>query len=191
MESIIPGLYYKKNFLTKRELASIKKHLLESSRWNHITTNSRRVIQYGYSYSYDRSGVTKILNMPKYYQNLVSKETLMERIEEIVKDIPSICESNFEQLIINEYLPGQGISSHIDHIKYFGPIIICISVGSGAEMVFEKDGDKKNFYIEEGSIYIMSGDARYKWKHMMTKKKKDNNKKRNIRYSLTFRTIYK
>lgn len=39
-----------------------------------------------------------------------------------------------------EYKPGQGISPHIDHIK-FGPVIVSLSLGSDIVMRFQtKDG---------------------------------------------------
>ena len=51
-----------------------------------------------------------------------------------------------------------------------------------------------NKYIEAGSLYIMSGDARYKWKHGIKRKMYDgikNNKKRLTIYSLTYIIIIK
>ncbi len=45
---------------------------------------------------------------------------------------------SFDQLIVNEYQPGQGISPHIDNKTLFSDIIVSLSLGSNAVMIFEK-----------------------------------------------------
>ncbi len=102
---------------------------------------------------------------------------------------------NPDQLIINEYEPGQGISAHIDKIEDFGPVVWSVSLGGNCTIVFEKDGKKESFYLKRRSLFIMSGDSRYKWTHEIPKRKSDtyNNKKieRTTRTSMTFRTLNK
>jgi alkylated DNA repair dioxygenase AlkB len=104
--------------------------------------------------------------------------------------------NNFDQLIVNEYKPGQGIYKHIDHVKYFGPIILCITCGSGCNIEFSREDTIVNIYVEPKSLYIMSGDARYKWRHGINNITTDiiNNGilkkvRRDTRYSITFRSI--
>ena len=186
------GLYYIPNYLTKAELTKIKKELTNSEKWYGISGNpkSRKVIQYGYSYSYayDRTGVEKIDDMPEIFSKLITKD----KVNKAVKN--EVMTDEMEQLIINEYLPGQGIAFHTDHEKYFGPVIVCITVGSGISIDFvHRYDDTKKYtqYVEEGSLYIMSGDARYKWKHGIAQRISDNDKERGIRWSLTYRTVVK
>lgn len=190
MSNLIPGLYYVPNYLTKKEIKKIKLSLDKSNNWIKIVPSSsisRRVIHRGYSYSYNRSGIKKLDPIPDYFKNLVSKDRL---INAIGIDIFDDMDNDFvEQLIINEYHPGQGIAAHIDHTKYFGPYIICLTVGGGTTIEFTRGNKLKSVYVEEGSLYIMSGDARYKWKHQIQKKKIDKNIARKTRYSLTYRTI--
>lgn len=42
----------------------------------------------------------------------------------------------FDQLIVNEYEPGQGINPHIDNIKLFKSDIASLSLGSDCIMIF-------------------------------------------------------
>ena len=100
-----------------------------------------------------------------------------------------------EQAIINEYLPGQGIASHIDHPEGFGPIVVSITLGSPVTM------DLTHPHREEcwsqslgvGSAIILSGEARYTWKHGISKRTYDmidgHKVERSRRVSVTFRTL--
>ena len=91
------------------------------------------------------------------------------------------------QVIVNEYMPGQGISQHIDDVKQFGDWIISISLGSAVNINFTKGDIVERVYVEGGSLYEMKDDARYKWKHSIPARKSDNNIDRTTRISLTFR----
>lgn len=99
---------------------------------------------------------------------------------------------HFNQCIINNYKEGQGISPHIDYIDY-GKVIGCFTLVSGAEMIFTLDDYKYNLYVNSNSLYIMSGESRYKYKHSMSSKLYDiyKNKKikRSRRISITFRNV--
>lgn len=194
--SDIPGLYYIPNYLTSEEVKKIKLSLSKSKSWQKVNLNyrgSRRVIHKGYSYSYNRSGVKKLDSIPNFYQNLVSKDRLNTSINVICGEnniFNDELDGNFlDQLIVNEYIPGQGIAAHIDHPKYFGDFIVCLTVGGGTTVEFTKGSITKSVYIEEGSLYIMSGDARYKWKHEIKKQRSDNGIPRKTRYSLTYRIV--
>jgi alkylated DNA repair dioxygenase AlkB len=186
----IKGLYYIENYLTNNEQTKILKFLNDSKKWKSVGNgnSSRKVIQYGHSYAYDRSGITKIEEIPKQLLDIVDLDRINIDIGLNMFDSTQ----NMEQLIINEYVPGQGIFKHIDRTEYFGPIIICVSVGNQIDIEFSRFGgiDKEIVKVKPGSMYIMSGDSRYKWKHGIKKAKKNSDgTKRGIRYSLTYRTI--
>lgn len=184
--SEIKGLYYIPNYLTDEEHSRILRYLKSSHLWKHVgNKNSRKVIQFGYSYSYDRTGIKKIQDVPKYLSELVDKD----RINKYLVDDVFFKQNNMEQLIINKYTHGQGIFDHIDHIKYFGSVIICITIGSGVIINFKNDNIKKKIYVEPKSLYIMSGESRYIWKHGIKKNLYNVGKKKGLRYSLTYRTI--
>ena len=68
-----------------------------------------------------------------------------------------------DQLIVNEYKPGQGIGAHTDHVRLFGDYVLGISLGSGAVMQFQEraSGRTEDVWLAPGSAYKMTGPARY------------------------------
>lgn len=183
----VSGLYYIANFIDNHEQLL---NDIDSHEWLPLTTsiNSRKVQQYGYIYDY------------KYYNSKKKGLEMFNSLIDIKNNITDLCKElklinddyEFNQCIINDYLPGQGISKHIDH-KSFGDVICCLTINSGATMRFIKDGIIYNKYVEPNSLYIMSGEARYNWTHEMTITKIDivNNVKinRDRRISVTFRNV--
>lgn len=181
--------------ITIEEIDEITNYINTIKDWQKVSPKSdksRQVLQFGYSYGYggNNKGIDKIADIPNLFSKLVLAERINNAINKHLIEIP------MEQLIINQYLPGQGINFHTDHEKYFGPTILCLTIGSGTNIEFEhKDKTQSyNLYVEPGSLYIMTEDARYKWQHGIEQKiyDFDNNnvkKKREIRYSITFRTI--
>lgn len=145
------GLYYFEKIITE-ELA---KNIIE---WYNtqeakmikvgLSKNSRKVLQYGYSYNYINQKSEKIEDIPPILQ-------------ELINIIPNINNQNqeYNQCIINRYLPGQGIGAHIDS-KIFGDNIACFTLMSGRYIEFT---DLTQLYTEPNSLYIMTGDARYKY----------------------------
>ena len=187
-DDLVKGLYYIPDYLTVQEQQEIMKYLRKTKKWQTVgkSYSSRRVIQFGYSYSYDRTGVKKIEELPEYFQKLVD----IEHVNGVLNK--ELLTEDMEQLIINEYKPGQGIHPHIDHYKYFGPIIVCLTIGSGIGIDFTRVDDPsigKQVYVKPGSLYIMSGESRSIWRHGIKRGKYDGPIKRGIRYSLTYRTI--
>ncbi|GAB4855028.1 hypothetical protein Ancab_023614 [Ancistrocladus abbreviatus] len=82
----------------------------------------------------------------------------------------------FDQLIANVYQPGEGICAHVDLMRFEDGIAI-ISLESSCVMHFSlEDGEevppraKLPVYLTPGSLLIMWGDARYRWKHEINRK---------------------
>ena len=180
------GLYYFPNFITQSESEKILSELSANKKWVGVTSckNSRRVIHYGYLYSYAGGPLNPTDPIPSFYDDIISNTVDTCPIDNIPK---------FDQLIINEYMCGQGITPHIDDTKKFGPIIACVTLGSGIEIEFTRSQHETfKIYVEPNSLYIMSGDARYLWKHGIIQRKTDrvDGKRhcRGTRISLTFRT---
>ena len=61
-----------------------------------------------------------------------------------------------DQLIVNEYLPGQGIASHIDCEPCFGGVICSLSLGSSCAMVMTQacDGRQEQIRLVPGSLLV-------------------------------------
>jgi alkylated DNA repair dioxygenase AlkB len=100
-----------------------------------------------------------------------------------------------DQVIVNEYRPGQGISPHVDCVPCFGPVVAAISLGSECVMDFTHPGDGASAAVRlaPGSLCVMTGPARYTWRHGIAARKSDpaehGRRARTRRVSLTFRTI--
>lgn len=183
----VPGLYYYPNFFSTDLAKQLLQELSESKKWNGVMGDekSRQVIHYGYIYSYTGKNepLTKTDSIPANYMSLFDMKNSLEGLPVGWKP---------DQLIINQYLPGQGIAGHIDHTVKFGPIVVCGTLGGGVEIEFTRAGhETQHVYVEPNSLYIMTGDARYEWKHGIVKRKSDKVKGKTIprtkRVSLTFR----
>jgi alkylated DNA repair dioxygenase AlkB len=183
-EISIDGLSYIPNWI------SIEQHdeylrCIDSLEWE--TTLKRRVQQYGYKYDY-RKAANMVMShkdnyigeLPDFLQNIANR--LYE--EKIFSELP-------DEVLINEYLPGQGIANHVDCLPCFGETICCISLGSQCVMDFKKDNEIINKYLEVNSLLVFTDEARYKWSHGIRQNKSDlfNGKwiNRKRRVSITFR----
>ncbi len=102
-----------------------------------------------------------------------------------------------DQVIANEYLPGQGIRAHIDCVPCFGERIVSLSLLSPCEMVFrqKQSGEKLAVPLGPRSVLAMTGPARYQWTHEIPARLSDRvdgaKVARARRISLTFRTVVK
>ncbi|XP_047121255.1 alkylated DNA repair protein alkB homolog 8 [Schistocerca piceifrons] len=170
--------------------------------WSENETDSaqslkhRKVTHYGFKFRYDINNVDKddplSREIPRECDFIISR--LKERGYK--KDI-----SFPDQLTVNQYAPGQGIPPHIDTHSAFEEHILSLSLGSTVVMEFEHvDGRSTSVLLPQRSLLIMSGEARYAWKHGITPRKTDiiHSKdgsltvmKRGTRTSLTFRKILK
>ncbi|WP_439635356.1 alpha-ketoglutarate-dependent dioxygenase AlkB [Oceanicaulis sp.] len=147
----------------------------------------RRVQHYGWRYDYRARTVSPDMwlgPLPDWLAPL-AQSIAQEAEFEAVPD----------QVIINEYEPGQGISAHIDCAPCFGPAIASLSLTGGAEMMFENTHthDHISLRLEPRSLLILSGEARYDWTHAIPARKSDavngDRIPRTRRVSLTFRTM--
>lgn len=97
-----------------------------------------------------------------------------------------------DQVIINEYLPGQGIRPHKDR-NYYENQICGVNLGSDCIMRFTRNKVVVDIEIPRRSIYIMQDDARSKWLHSIPPRKKDKVdgtiKIRDRRISITYRKV--
>jgi alkylated DNA repair dioxygenase AlkB len=174
----IPGLRYEDNFLTEEE----EKYLLDAcntSEWSNEL--KRRTQHYGYKYTYKTSQLNQKLGELPSWCNLVLSKLKSRNL------------NGFDQLIVNEYTPGQGIAAHIDAPKMFDNCIVSVSLGSDCIMNFEKDGIVYEQVLRRRSVVILQDEARYQWKHEIKARKSDiiegKRQNRDTRISLTFRRV--
>ena len=182
------NLYYYPNFLPNSEKLSsyfvsenFQKFLSPISSSN---LNSRQVAHFGFQYDYLNGDI----QAPAPEFPPIIEELRQKILQDCGQHLSEKC--LFNQCIINRYLPGQGISAHADRCEY-GEEIACLTLGSGAEMEFtRKNYPAHKLYVESGSLYLMKGESRYLWKHQMRSRKTDpGHGPRDIRFSITFRTV--
>lgn len=179
----IAGLSYIPSYITPDE-ARMLLHCVVDSPWIHDL--KRRVQHYGYRYDYKARNVTTDLQLgplPGWLLPLCSKLYA----DGYFRHVP-------DQVIVNEYEPGQGIAAHIDCVPCFEDTVASLSLGSACVMDFaDLTGKKLPLLLEQESLIILSGDARYKWRHAIAPRKTDRINgaeiRRSRRVSLTFRNV--
>lgn len=183
----ISGLGYVENYINEMQhawaLEWIDKH---EHQW--LYDLKRRVQHYGFKYNYKARKVDmdmRIGELPAWLKRLS---------ENLYEDgyMPEVA----DQVIINEYLPGQGIASHIDCEPCFKDIIVSLSLGSDCVMNFTNKFNKTKkipVRLEQRSLVVLSGEARYNWLHGIPARKSDEwdgqKYERQRRVSLTFRKV--
>ena len=178
------GLSYIPEFLDKESQLHLLQEI-DSHEWS--SALKRRTQHYGYVYDYTKKNIDKSMflgPLPSW---------LLVFAERLVKD--NIFAEQPDQVIINEYLPGQGISRHIDCVPCFGRTIASLSLGSQCIMQLENSKLNKtgNIALQPGSLLVLQDEARYDWMHSIPARSEDLiNKeylKRTRRVSLTFRNV--
>jgi len=176
----IEGLSYFSSFID----STIHNRLIETidgQPWEH--TLKRRVQQYGYRYVYKDRTIADahcLGPLPKW----------MDQIEALLHQ-QDIFEAGPDQMIVNEYLPGQGIALHIDRASCFGETIAILSLDSRVvmDLVHAKSRESSKALLEPCSLLVLKGPARYEWKHGIAARKTDrfqgNSLRRKRRISLT------
>lgn len=174
----LPGLLYIPDYILPEYEEELIK-TIDTRSWN--LELKRRTQHYGYKYDYSARFIDS-----SYYIGEIPDwiDKLCHRLysECIFMDKP-------DQVIINEYIPGQGIAPHIDCVQCFTDTICSLSLSSGCAMDLSNGNIKKSIYLDSRSLLILKGDARYKWKHEIKKRKNDSGLKRQRRISLTFRKV--
>ncbi|MFJ9419624.1 alpha-ketoglutarate-dependent dioxygenase AlkB [Streptomyces sp. NPDC101227] len=186
--ALVPGLRYLADWLAPDACAALLARI-DAGTWS--TELKRRVQHYGRRYDYGRRSVAADARaaaappVPEWLRELAARltdEGLMGR--------------QADQVIVNEYLPGQGISAHVDCVPCFGPVVAAVSLGSRCVMDFSDPGTgtKVAVPLAPGSLCVMTGPARLTWRHAIAARKSDpgpagGRVPRGRRVSVTFRTL--
>lgn len=180
----IEGLTFIENYLTKEEETQLLQ-AIDDAPW--LADLKRRVQHYGYKYDYRARRIDvsmKIGELPIWAKNMA----IRLHKEGYFAAIP-------DQLIVNEYEPGQGISPHIDCAPCFEDTIVSISLNSTAVMDFTHAirAQKIPIFMPRRSAVVLKKDSRYVWKHSIAARKTDKHNgkiyPRGRRVSLTFRKV--
>lgn len=146
----------------------------------------RRVQHHGWRYDYRARRVAagdRLGPLPRFMKELadrlVGEGFLTERPD---------------QVIVNEYEPGQGIGAHIDCVPCFGDVVAILSLGSSCQMRFRHPSKGLvDIVLEPRSLLRLAGPARHEWTHEIAARRFDTvecrRRPRGRRVSLTFRTV--
>lgn len=182
MDTSIPGLLLFPGFIT----GDLEQQLLaEIDHQTWVIDYQRRLQYYGYRNELDPP--YDLIKFPVPIPPLIFKlsETIVQQ---------NILSTQPDQVIINEYNPGEGIIPHKDR-NYYENQICGVNLGSGCVMRFIKDRTREVVDVEipRRSIYLMQDEVRKKWKHGIPSRKKDtiegSVQKRERRVSITYRKV--
>ena len=184
-ERLPPGLIYRPDFITEEEETELRQ-CIDNAEWSQVLR--RRVQHYGWRYDYKNKRIDESMrlgDLPEWARDLSQK--LVDG--GLMKDPP-------DQLIVNEYCGKQGIAAHVDHPTDFTEHVATVSLLQTWGMVFRHLDRKTKVEkaLERRSVAVLTGDARYKWKHEIPRRvnssemdEKGKPIKRTRRISLTFR----
>ncbi|MDW6062218.1 alpha-ketoglutarate-dependent dioxygenase AlkB [Streptomyces sp. FXJ1.4098] len=127
----VPGLRYIADWLAPDAGAALLAGI-DAASWS--AQLKRRVQHYGHRYDYGRRAVATVAadaSQPTAPPLPVWARELAARLVD-----EGLLDREADQVIVNEYRPGQGISAHVDCVPCFGPVVAAISLGSSCLMDF-------------------------------------------------------
>lgn len=178
----VPGLAYVRDFISSDEERQLIQ-TIDQNTWDTISLR-RPVQQYGWRYDYrDRKVDTRnqLGPLPDWAEDLAARLVASMLLDQFP-----------DQLIVNDYRSNQGITSHIDKPNMFADGIAMLSLNESWEMIFRPPSGRNKVVqlLDRRSVAVMKGDARYRWKHEIPRRKNEpGGIKRGRRISLTFRTV--
>jgi alkylated DNA repair dioxygenase AlkB len=181
---MIKGLTYIPDFIDEEHAHDLL-YIIDLKEWSNDL--KRRTQHYGYKYDYTKKTVDTSMYLGKlpWWTEPITTQ-LVES---------GIISSKPDQLIVNEYNPGQGIARHTDCVPCFGPVIVSLSLNSTCMMEFEQFSSTKKgtMMLAPRSLLVLTDEARYDWMHSIPARHEDLFQDelitRTRRVSLTFRTV--
>ncbi|GLT91355.1 hypothetical protein SLE2022_092460 [Rubroshorea leprosula] len=186
----IPGLYLLHDFVSAKEEEELLAEV-DNRPWKSLA--KRRVQHYGYEFHYETRNVDTRQHLgalPSFISSVLERISLFSDI----KDSSSLV---LDQLTVNEYPPGVGLSPHIDTHSAFEGFIFSLSLAGPCIMEFRRYSEsacypktalvtdmngespengklsRKAIYLPPRSMLLLSGEARYAWHHYIPHHKVD------------------
>ena len=171
------GFAYLPDFVTPAEeadlLAAIKELPFGDVRMHGVVAR-RRVVQFGWRYSFDGRQLTAGEPVPPFLQPLQTRAAAL-----IEKDPAELSEA-----LVTAYRPGATIGWHRD-APPFG-VIVGVSLAAPCTFRFRRgEGRPVERFAQTlapRSAYVLAGEARHAWQHSIPAV-------RELRFSITFRTL--
>jgi alkylated DNA repair dioxygenase AlkB len=134
----------------------------------------RRVVQYGWKYSFESFRMTDGPPLPEFLIPFRDRAAAFA-------GLPA---DSLSEALLTEYAPGATIGWHRD-APGFG-VVVGISLGSPARFRFRRGRtgawETTEIRLNPRSIYVLEGAARSEWQHSIPAGNE-------LRYSITFRTL--
>jgi len=139
-------------------------------------TAKRRIRQFGLHYAFQSYQLTVTDAIPAEFDEIRTRSAALAGIDA----------AEWAEALVTEYQAGAGIGWHRD-APAFG-LVAGISIAGSCRMRFQTGTGAARqtaaIHLSPRSIYLLTGDARTKWQHMIPPT-------RELRYSITFRTLRK
>ncbi|PWA75715.1 Nucleotide-binding, alpha-beta plait [Artemisia annua] len=208
-EMNIPGVYLIHDFISAQEEEQLLA-AVDARPWHNLA--KRRVQHYGYEFCYNIRNVDtqqRLGELPSFVACVLDKVPVFQKLDEAA-------DVSLDQLTVNEYPSGVGLSPHIDTHSAFEGSIYSLSLSGPCIMEFrrysntnacfgDRDAEscdnssnciRKAIYLPPRSMLLLSGEGRYAWQHYIPHHKIDMVKDTIIRrgsrrVSFTFRKVRK
>ncbi|HYC86490.1 MAG TPA: alpha-ketoglutarate-dependent dioxygenase AlkB, partial [Chryseosolibacter sp.] len=137
----------------------------------------RKVISFGYDYSFDKNELTEGKPIPDDFAPLIEK----------VSRTVSVGKDEFREVLVTEYPPGAVINWHRDA----SPFDLIAGISLAADCTFklrpynkskQTRGSVISIPLQRRSLYVITASARTDWQHSISPVK-------STRFSITLRTL--
>jgi len=178
--AVISGIQYVPQYIDERTQETLLGEV-DQQPWQ--LSARHRVQVYGYHYNHRQRAAYRIGDLPPWAVALAAQL----HDDGLIATLPN-------QLVANDYEPGIGIFDHVDQ-AVFGDVVISVSLGSTCIMRFTKAAPEasRELLLEPRSALVLSGEARWDWKHGIPHRRSDRWRDREYvrsrRISLTFRSV--
>ena len=148
----VPGLLLLLDFVTEEAEAALLA-LVDREPW--IQLKHRRVQHYGAAFDYPQRLLDRVAACPPI-------PPVLRQLAGAIQALPGA--APLDQLTVNDYPCGAGISPHIDSHSAFGGPLAVVSLASPAAMVLRRAGvPSRALLLPPRSLLLMTGEARYRW----------------------------
>lgn len=178
----IPGLTYRPDYVTEEEERALLL-AVDAAPWR--AQWQRRTQHYGFGYPEGGSRFAtpvQVAPIPEWLAAVGAR---------LVAD--GLLGARVDNVVVNEYLPGQGIGPHRDVPAY--EEVVSLSLGSPCvmDLVRLDGGAARELLLAPRSALALAGEARWGWTHGIARRRIDRWRGRRVprgrRVSLTFRTL--
>lgn len=136
----------------------------------------REIVHFGARYGFDQGTLDVAPPMPEFLAGLAARINAAFPFADTIEKIAAL---------VTRYPPGAAIGWHRD-APPFGPTVIGLSLLSACELRLRLETETGyDVYCQQlapRSLYIISGDTRFRWQHAIPPVAR-------LRYSITFRTV--